>query len=316
MKIEDDSGEKLLVVRAPVANLRRKPVEPRTDYAHDELQETQLLYNEALLYKGEEAGWYYVEGTEQTKFSTERGWHGYPGWVKKESVLHVTKAPPSNSVVTARRAQLLSEPREGAPSGFFLSFGTRLQIEEAAGEYLRVSTVDGSSAWIQRADVVTQGEIPNDPFRLRQAIVKAARLFAGTPYLWGGRSMFMADLTATVTGVDCSGFTNLVYRGSKIDLPRNAHDQWLSADKISPGLLRPADLVFVSKASRHSSIDHVMLYVGEERVIEAFESGTRVKEKTFKEKLGSALAPLERKSFIVDGRHIYFGSVKELDRPE
>jgi len=312
MTMRDDSGEKLLVVRAPVANLRRKPVEPRTDYAHDDLQETQLLYNEVLLYKGEEAGWYYVEGKEQARFSTERGWHGYPGWVKKENVLHVANAPPSNSVVTARTAQLLSEPREGASPGLFLSFGTRLQIEEAAGEYLRASIAGGGFSWIHKAGVSTQAEIPSDPSLLRQNIVKAARLFAGTPYLWGGRSMFMADLTATVTGVDCSGLTNLVYRGSTIGLPRDAHDQWLVTERISLASLQPGDLIFISKANQHSSVDHVMLYVGKERIIEAPEGGTTVKEKTLKEKLGFGLGSLEKKGFIVDSKRIYLACVRAL----
>lgn len=307
-----DAG--LLVVRVPVANLRRKPVEPRPDYAHDELQETQLLYNEVLLYNREEGDWYFVEGKEQTRYSTQRGWHGYPGWVKKQDVLGVTEPPLPNAVVTAGKAQLLGEPGEGAPVRLFLSFGTRLHIEEAHGDYLRTPLVEGGSAWIHKASVSTQEEIPGNHSRLRQNIVRMARLFAGTPYLWGGRSMFMSDLSGTLTGVDCSGLTNLVYRGSGIDVPRDADDQWRAVDTISPDSLQAADFIFLSKAGRHSSIDHVMLYVGEERIIEAFRSGTTVKEKMLKERLGYSLASLERKHFIVDRRRIYFGCAKELNK--
>ena len=61
------TGLQRLVVTVPVADLRLKPIEARAAYAHDHLQESQLLYNEILLCRGEERDWYYVEAGEQLK---------------------------------------------------------------------------------------------------------------------------------------------------------------------------------------------------------------------------------------------------------
>ena len=49
-----------------------------------------------------------------------------------------------------------------------------------------------------------------------QQIKETAYLFLNAPYLWGGRSPF---------GIDCSGFTQLVYKLNGYQLPRDAGQQ-------------------------------------------------------------------------------------------
>jgi gamma-D-glutamyl-L-lysine dipeptidyl-peptidase len=310
---EQHETDQLLVVKVPVANLRREPVEAHKRYAHDDRQETQLLFNETLLYRSEKPDWYYVEAREQLKANTGKGWQGYPGWVRKEFVSIAAEIPRHNGVVKSRIARLFSQPAESAAPVLFLSLGTRVTLTEEPGAYHRMSIGNGRSAWISKTDVaMNTREISNND--LRRNLLQTAFLFIGVPYLWGGRSMFMADLTKTVTGVDCSGLTNLVYRANNIDIPRDAHDQWLVSKKASDdGLLQAGDLIFVSKENESGSVNHVMLSTGQERFIEASETGTAAKERTFQEKFGVGLEGLEKLKFTIQGKRIYFARVGAFD---
>lgn len=53
-------------------------------------------------------------------------------------------------------------------------------------------------------------------FTEKQKIIENAMIYLNTPYLWGGRSPF---------GIDCSGFTQMIYRLQGITLPRDAYQQ-------------------------------------------------------------------------------------------
>ena len=102
------------------------------------------------------------------------------------------------------------------------------------------------------------------------AVVAEAEKFLGVPYLWGG--------TDPAKGLDCSGFTQLVYKNLGIDLPRTSSQQATSGQAVaSLADARPGDLVFFDHSSSRAGIDHVGVYIGNGKMIAAPQAGEVVK---------------------------------------
>jgi len=85
-----------------------------------------------------------------------------------------------------------------------------------------------------------------------RGILNFAKKYAGVPYRWGGSN--------PATGLDCSGYTQLVFRQVGINLPRVSRDQARVGRTVN-GIAnaRPGDLVFYA---RSGVIHHVGIYAG------------------------------------------------------
>ena len=102
------------------------------------------------------------------------------------------------------------------------------------------------------------------------AVVAEAQKYIGVPYLWGG--------TDPSKGLDCSGFTQLVYGNLGVDLPRTSSQQATAGRPVaSVADARPGDLVFFDYSSSRAGIDHVGIYVGNGKMIAAPQPGEAVK---------------------------------------
>jgi len=105
----------------------------------------------------------------------------------------------------------------------------------------------------------------------------------GTPYVYGGESL---------SGVDCSGFTQAVYRSVSIEIPRTASQQAESAKQVSPGDIRFGDLVFFN--TEGSGISHVGIYIGNGFFAHASSSRGVVRESLSKEYYASRIVSVGR----------------------
>ena len=94
-------------------------------------------------------------------------------------------------------------------------------------------------------------------------VVGIAMQYLGVPYVWGG---------ASPSGFDCSGLVMYVYRQVGISLPHSAAAQYSAGTPISYNQLAPGDLVFFG----YSGIEHVAIYIGGGRMIQAPYPGTVV----------------------------------------
>ena len=101
----------------------------------------------------------------------------------------------------------------------------------------------------------------------RGRAAQIAHKFLGTPYVWGGTSP---------SGFDCSGFVQYVYNQMGIQLPRISYQQANYGKHISLNDLRVGDLVAWDNSSRNNGADHIAIYIGHGRIIEAPRPGLSV----------------------------------------
>lgn len=94
---------------------------------------------------------------------------------------------------------------------------------------------------------------------LRESIALAAKEFLNVPYLWGGKSFF---------AVDCSGFTQLVYKIHDIKLPRDTYQQAEVGEPLTfVEESQPGDLAFFENPE--GRIIHVGIMLDNQRIIHA-----------------------------------------------
>lgn len=103
-----------------------------------------------------------------------------------------------------------------------------------------------------------------------QDVVDEAKEYLGLPYVWGG--------TSKEKGVDCSGLVQSVYKSLGYDLPRVSADQARSGTAVaSMAEARPGDLIAWDNSSRNNGADHIAIYLGNGKMIEAPRTGLDVR---------------------------------------
>ena len=100
---------------------------------------------------------------------------------------------------------------------------------------------------------------PQDIEPSSELILKIARRYLYAPYLWGGRSPM---------GIDCSGFTQIVYKIGGLAIPRDAAQQVHSGEMVDfVQQAQAADLAFFG--SNDSKITHVGILISKNEIIHA-----------------------------------------------
>lgn len=97
------------------------------------------------------------------------------------------------------------------------------------------------------------------------SLKKSAYSFLGARYRFGGSSR---------GALDCSSFTQQVFREQSVKLPRTAREQFYVGSEVMRGDLKKGDLVFFQTYARFPS--HVGIYLGNRRMIHASSRERRV----------------------------------------
>ena len=92
-------------------------------------------------------------------------------------------------------------------------------------------------------------------------LTQTAKKYIGIPYKYGG---------TTTAGLDCSGYTQLVFKNLGYSLNRTAASQYTQGSAVSKSNLKTGDLVFFNTTGRTAS--HVGIYIGNDQFVHAGSS--------------------------------------------
>ena len=100
-------------------------------------------------------------------------------------------------------------------------------------------------------------------------LTAAVQDYLGIPYVWGG--------TDPRSGLDCSGFTQHLFRRFGVELPRVSADQLRTGQPVADlASARPGDLLGWDTGPRNVGADHVAVYLGGGLMAEAPGAGGKV----------------------------------------
>ncbi|RKT00881.1 C40 family peptidase [Chryseobacterium defluvii] len=155
---------------------------------------------------------------------------GYEGWMDTKQIKPVTDEELANRKVT-----LITE------------------------DFSSVIMNDGKTLLSMGSEVEFPAVASRRSHDVRESIALTAKEFINVPYLWGGKSFF---------AVDCSGFTQLVYKIHNIKLPRDTYQQAEVGVPLSfVEESQPGDLAFFENAE--GKIIHVGIMLDNHRIIHA-----------------------------------------------
>lgn len=101
------------------------------------------------------------------------------------------------------------------------------------------------------------------------SLISIGKEYLGTPYKFG------APAGATYA-FDCSSFTQFLYKGLDVSLPRTSAAQATVGVKVPKGSLSMGDLVFFKTNGK--SISHVAIYAGNNKIIQSSSKGVNVSD--------------------------------------
>lgn len=204
----------------------------RKENSHKSEMVSQLLYGEAYKVIEKRKDW--------CKVRLE--WDSYEGWVDRQQIYNISKQ--EYEKLTLAKLKVSNDLVNYVTTQEKLIFPI-LMGADLRGLKLLQHQFEGEA-------------LP--PKKLKKALAKTAYLFLNTPYLWGGR---------TLMGIDCSGFTQMVYKINGIPLYRDAYQQATQGQTLSfIEESEAGDLAFFDDAEGH--IKHVGLLLENHHIIHAF----------------------------------------------
>jgi cell wall-associated NlpC family hydrolase len=246
----DDLENKMYAfVNVSVANMRSQP------------KESAELASQALL------------GTPLKIFDKDRYWYqvqtpdNYIGWVEGTTIDRITKAQfdsyqaKTKLMFSKPFGFSYSKPDENAQTVSDLTWGDLLVVKDTLKDFYEVIYPDNRKAFVAKNEAVDFQKWQQMINPSEQNLVNTANRMMGLPYLWGGTSW---------KGVDCSGFTRMIYQSNGILLPRDASQQVFVGEEVTFDQLKASDLLFFGEKAtpeKPEKVVHVGMWIGNNQFI-------------------------------------------------
>jgi hypothetical protein len=148
---------------------------------------------------------------------------------------------------------VLDKPRKKGNVVSDLVLGDLFEVENTKKRVLKMKFPDGRTGYVRKADCISFEDWSNSQPNVN-SIANVAKQMMGFPYLWGGTSS---------KGVDCSGFTKLVFYTQGIIIARDASQQAKYGEPVdfsNINNLKVGDLIFFGRSAQR--VTHVGIYFG------------------------------------------------------
>jgi gamma-D-glutamyl-L-lysine dipeptidyl-peptidase len=207
----------------------------RSGPSHKSEMLSQVLFGEKYRIIGEAGHWYKVE----TLFDN------YTGWI---DINHLQNTEHHNNLEGYVLNRSLT---------CFKNDGTKLVLE--AGCEIYNPDFEKKLFSVGENEYSVHSELSASYIKVSESISDTAMKFINSPYIWGGR---------IPSGIDCSGFVQLVYKVRGARIPRDSWQQAETGESINfIEETRPGDLVFFD--DDRGRITHVGMILSQGLVIHA-----------------------------------------------
>lgn len=242
-------GDKMYAVaRNSVINIRSKP-------KHSAELGTQGLLGMSLKILDKEGDFYRIQTPDH-----------YISWVDKGGITKMNKKEfdawknSKKVIFTKNFGFVYADKNEESNIISDISLGGLLQYISEDASFYAVKYPDNRTGFVKKSEGLLYDNWINNLAYSKNNIEKTARAMQGFPYLWGGTS---------AKGMDCSGFTKMVYLMNGFVIPRDASQQINAGKKVDLKLdfsdLLKGDLLFFGKkatSEKKQRVTHVGIWLG------------------------------------------------------
>jgi SH3-like domain-containing protein len=238
------------LVAVSVANIRSKA-------SHSSELTTQAVMGTPVRIVRERKGWFEIQTPDQ-----------YLGWTTSSSLeivdenrLEEWKRAP-RLLFTEICGQITIQPGKSAAVSDLVA-GSVVVLKSGSSTHYELLLPDGRTGFSPKNGFVEFQEWKDTVKATPEGICHTAEMFTGLPYMWGGTSS---------KALDCSGFTRSVYFLNGIILERDASQQIMHGQNVSPenhfAGLQKGDLLFYGSKEPFRVV-HVGIWQGNAGVIHA-----------------------------------------------